>query len=471
MVPPRVVFGMDPRPAPDASCVAHVSGSGESEAGFGIGDVLDGTAYRLTRLLGRGASAFVFRAEHTKLRSRVVVKLLAARVDEAPERADRMRLEAQALARLRHPNLVEVIDSGFARGRLFFVMDDDGGLPLTEAIGANGRMAPTDAVAVLSDVLDGLAFVHGEGLVHRDLHPDNLLVCPLADGRRVVRILDLGLVKLVGGHERHRLAPLAFPTALGAAVGTPRYMAPEQVRGLPVDARADLYAAGCVLYRLLVGRDPFAHHATPAEVLEAHLHESPIAPSRRVGGGEVGPALDAVVARALAKLPEARHPDATAMKAALLAAVRADAARALPGLPTVGDGARVWDRMEPRDARDADAGGPAHGPALAPPVATVPLAVATVPLTVETVPLAVATVRLAVEPSALTAAPTANGARSPRPAPQRRRRSGGALGVFLGSWLGCMLLTVALLVAMHGCRGEGKESRGEVGVDDRTRTR
>jgi serine/threonine-protein kinase len=149
-----------------------------------VGQLLDGTPYRLTRALARGASAFVYRAEHTKLGSPVIVKIMAATLDAAPELAGRMRQEAQALARLAHPNLVAVTDSGIASGRLFFVMDDDGGTPLTEVLGAAGRMTVEDAILVASEVLEGLAFIHESGLVHRDLHPNNLLVCPRLDGGR-----------------------------------------------------------------------------------------------------------------------------------------------------------------------------------------------------------------------------------------------------------------------------------------------
>lgn len=327
---------------------------------FGVGQLLEGTPYRLTRALARGASAFVYRAEHTKLGSPVIVKIMAATVDAAPELAGRMRQEAQALARLAHPNLVAVTDSGIASGRLFFVMDDDGGTPLAEVLGAAGRMTVEDAILVASEVLEGLAFIHESGLVHRDLHPNNLLVCPRLDGGRTVRILDLGLVKVLGGHERHNLQPLAIPTAEGVTLGTPHFMAPEQARGGTVDARADLYAVGCVLYRLLTGREPFAHHAAAAHVLAAHLREYPTPPSVVCGPAVVGQAVEAVLMAALAKRPEDRFDSARAMKGALLAARERDARAAPTATPTVVGESAHASRTESIDALPEGAPIPFH---------------------------------------------------------------------------------------------------------------
>ncbi|MBM4360928.1 MAG: serine/threonine protein kinase, partial [Deltaproteobacteria bacterium] len=301
-----------------------MSGVGVGHGEIAVGQLLEGTAYRLLEVLGRGASAVVYRAEHTKLRTRVVIKWMNATMSADPDRAGRMRLEAQALARLAHPNLVAVTDSGVAGDRLFFVMEDDGGVALEAAIGASGRLSPEDAVRAVGDVLEGLAFIHESGLVHRDLHPDNLLVSTRADGSRVVRILDLGLVKVLSGHEQHRLGPLALPTAEGTTLGTPRYMAPEQVRGGPVDARSDLYAIGCVLHRLLVGRDPYAHHATAGQVLAAQLAEPVRPPSTWLPDFGLGPALERELMRALEKEPARRFASAHEMSAALRAAVVAD---------------------------------------------------------------------------------------------------------------------------------------------------
>ena len=301
-----------------------------SDGRLSVGSVLEGTPFRLVELLGRSANAEVFRAEHVTLRKRVLVKLNERTRDEDPRLAERMRLEAQALARLQHPNLMEVIDTGVASGRPFIVMEDEGGRLLSDVLASGTPLEPAECVAYACDLLDGLGFAHESGLVHRDIQPQNSILVPRAGRRAVARILDFGLVKVLGGQDRHRLSPLAMPTAFGATLGSPRYMAPEQARGESVDFRADLYGLGAVLFHMLAGRDPFAHHDGLARLTAAHIAEVPAAPSAHAPG--VGPALDAVVLRALAKSPAARFASAIEMRDALQVAIRDDAvasARAL----------------------------------------------------------------------------------------------------------------------------------------------
>ncbi|MSP26549.1 MAG: serine/threonine protein kinase [Myxococcales bacterium] len=293
-----------------------------SNAGQGVDRVLEGTSLRLIASLGRGATGELYRAEHVKLKKRVLVKVTDRTRADAPELAERMRLEAQALARLVHANLVEVIDTGISAGRPYVVMEDDGGWTLADILARQQRIVPRDAVPLACDVLDGLAFIHASGLVHRNIQPQSVLVCPRPGGREIARIIDFGMVKVLGGHDQHHLAPLAMHTAVGTAIGTPRYAAPEQAMGEAVEPRTDLYGVGAMLYHMLAGRDPFAHHASLPALIAAQLREVPRPPSTETPG--LGAALDRVVLRALAKKPAERFATAKEMREALMAAVAQD---------------------------------------------------------------------------------------------------------------------------------------------------
>ncbi len=441
---------------------------GDGGERIGVGLLLEGTPYRLVRALGRGASSVVYRGEHTDLRTPVVVKVMTATVDAAPELADRMRLEAQALARLAHPNLVSVIDSGIADGRMFFVMDDDGGIPLTDALGASGRMTERDAVTATTEVLEGLAFIHDNGLVHRDIHPNNLLVCTRPDGGRTVRILDLGLVKVLGGHDKHRLSPLANPTAEGTSLGTPRYMSPEQARGGAVDGRSDLYALGCVLYRLLVGQDPFAHHTTTGQLLAAQLGEAITPPSQIAPDAHIGSAVEDVVMTALAKRADERFQSARAMQTALHAALAQSGPTEQLAEPTVAGDRASYSRTQSLDEHappDAHAvGAPPFGrvPSNAPSLGARPLGGE---------PAAAATLALdAASEESLDGATQPierahQAAVEPRPRAHGRATSStkATVGVFTAGWLAGLVLTVVSLVAAKSCGAPAAQTeRGQV---------
>ena len=170
-----------------------------------------------------------------------------------------MRLEAQATSALSgHPNIVEIFDLGrTAEGRPYLAMERLVGRTLKQEVAARGALPVAEAIGLVKQLLAGLAAAHGAGLVHRDIKPDNLFLCDAgADGARRLKILDFGIVKVVSAGKRGP-RPLAIPTGEGMAIGTPRFLSPEQATGRPVDARADLYAAGCVLFWLIAGRDPF----------------------------------------------------------------------------------------------------------------------------------------------------------------------------------------------------------------------
>lgn len=272
--------------------------------------LLDGTPYRYIAPLGQGGMGDVVEAEHVALGKRVVVKLLQERHANRADYIDRMRIEAQALAKITHPNLVQVTDFGqTAQGRTFLVMERLRGRNLREELDQRKFLPVLEAMNIVRQSLQGLAAAHDAGIVHRDVKLENLFLCDSTTNRRAVKVLDFGVAKVIGITGENTPLPLAFPTAEGVAMGTPRYFSPEQARGREVDWRTDVYASGIVLYTLVTGKGPFDHHTTLLELTRAHAFETPETPSR-IAPQFVPPELDAAILKALAKDPIDRFPTA-----------------------------------------------------------------------------------------------------------------------------------------------------------------
>jgi eukaryotic-like serine/threonine-protein kinase len=283
------------------------------------GDLLEGTAYRAVRKIGEGGMGEVLEAEHRALGHRVVVKVIREELAGRPEMRDRMRVEAQALARIRHPSLVMVTDAGHTRSRRpFVVMERLFGRSLREELYSRKVLPVGEAAEIGRQVLLGLCAAHGAGLVHRDIKPDNIFLCQSDDGRPCVKVLDFGVVKIVqAGRDPRTPEPLAAPTGENVTLGTPRYFSPEQARGArDLDARSDLYSVGLVLYGMVAGRGPFDQYRRLSELFHAHAVEAPLPPSA-VAPQPVPEVLDRIVARALAKPREERFPDAQSFADAL----------------------------------------------------------------------------------------------------------------------------------------------------------
>jgi serine/threonine protein kinase len=275
-------------------------------------DPLAGTAYRSIAPLGRGATGEVVEAEHRALGKRVVVKLLQRDLARRPDLVDRMRLEGQALARLTHENLVAVLDLQVTlEGRPFLVMERLHGRTLREELHARSALPAFEAIDLARQALAGLGAAHEAGLVHRDVTLANLFVChprPGAAGR-VLKLLDFGLAKVVSRAGGRAPAPLQASTEEGVSMGTPRFFSPEQAAGERVDARADLYAMGMVLYTMVTGRVPFADLVALDELLAAHLTLTPARPSL-LAPWPLPPGLDEAIARAMEKRPQDRFASA-----------------------------------------------------------------------------------------------------------------------------------------------------------------
>ncbi len=300
----------------------NVRGALSEGTGFG--------RYRVARVLGDGASGVVYEAEclaepaqepddgrrSVKVGDRVALKIIHRHLIKDRQISRRFLREARILSRLHGDNLVDLVDFGEVEdGRLFMALELVEGTPLDQLARA-GPMAVERAVGIIRQVCCALEVAHGIGVVHRDLKPGNVIVTG-TEGDEHVHVLDFGMAKMLRADASQSLTAL---TEQNMVFGTPEYMAPEQARGDEVDARADVYAAGIMLYELITGTVPFGG-ATPISIMTAHLMEEPAPPSSRTDPGRVAPALEAVVLHALAKRPADRYASATALATALSGAL------------------------------------------------------------------------------------------------------------------------------------------------------
>ena len=262
--------------------------------------------YRIQKVLGEGAFGVVCLAEHTMMGRRVALKLL--RPDMGADRSflQRFRREAQIASSLDHPAITTIFDYGEVAGTCFIAMEFLEGETLASKLKREGPQPLARAWELLAPVFSALEVAHARGVVHRDLKPANIMV--LRDGR--VKVLDYGIAKTVRGG-----GPAL--TRIGTVLGTPLYISPEQAAGASeLDARADLYAMGVILFEVLTGRPPFTRKGT-AELLRAHIAERPPRLGEARPGEHFPEALEAIVARLLAKRPEERYKDARSVAASL----------------------------------------------------------------------------------------------------------------------------------------------------------
>jgi WD40 repeat protein/tRNA A-37 threonylcarbamoyl transferase component Bud32 len=275
--------------------------------------------YRIESLLGSGGMSVVYLAEDLRLKRRVALKLLAARLAEDESFRDRFLRESELAASIDHPNIVPIYEAGTTEDILFIAMRYVEGSDLKERL-QRGRLDPGDAAGILAQVASALDAAHARGLVHRDVKPSNVLLDTGArpDGSDHVYLADFGLTKQVS--EETGIAED------GHLMGTIDYVAPEQVAGAEIDGRADVYSLGCVLYECLVGQPPFRRDSDIAVVF-AHLEAEPPPPSAQ--RPELPAALDAVTARALAKDPEQRYPSCRELARAAVAVAVDEGSRLL----------------------------------------------------------------------------------------------------------------------------------------------
>jgi|JI10StandDraft_1071094.scaffolds.fasta_scaffold05207_9 serine/threonine protein kinase len=271
-----------------------------------LGTTVDGR-YRVLEVIGRGGMGVVYKVEHVRMGKIAAMKVLHRDLVDDAEASQRFEREAAAVSRLHHPNAVQVFDFGAVGDALYLIMEYVRGQDLGAIVERDGPLPFARAAPLLVQILGALTEAHELGIVHRDLKPDNVLVTRTTGGRDFAKVLDFGLAKMARGHD-------PGDSDQGQIVGTPYFMAPEQIRGDAVDARADLYAMGALMYRVLTGRYVFTA-ATAVGVLTKHLTAEAEPPSRIQPG--LAPEIDALIARALAKDPAQRWSSAAALAEAI----------------------------------------------------------------------------------------------------------------------------------------------------------
>ena len=308
------------------------------------GRTLDGR-YEVQGELGRGGMARVYRGIDTVLGRPIAVKVLLAQYTEDANFVNRFRREAQAAARLNHPNLVQVYDTGSDDGVHYIVMEFVDAKTVADLL-SSGRIMPDRAVEFVEAVCDALAVAHANGVIHRDVKPANIMVT--RNGQ--VKVTDFGIARVTSNETVAQTA---------AVLGTASYLSPEQAQGGPIDQRSDLYSLGCVLYEMLTGRPPFTADS-PVAVASKHVLEQATPPSRL--NPDVTPQLDAVVMRALSKNPDNRYQDAEEMSADLERAGEGLPVAATPLLPDAPPTTRVIHSAQPQPTSVLPPGEAPEGP-------------------------------------------------------------------------------------------------------------
>ncbi|MCP3137177.1 serine/threonine-protein kinase [Pyxidicoccus xibeiensis] len=256
--------------------------------------------------IGSGGMGVVYRATHPLIGKQVAIKVLRAEL-VSPQQVERLLIEARAVNAIRHPGIIDIFGFGdLPDGRPYIIMELLRGDSLSTRIRQQGRLDVGTCLWILDQMLAALGAAHRSGVVHRDLKPGNVFIAEGMDGTHSVKLVDFGIAKLVRSHDG--------PTTVdGSILGTPEFMAPEQIRGAPVSPSMDLYAVGIIAFQMLTGSRPF--NGEPYQVMFAHIEQVPPLPSSRVPG--IPPELDTLVLQLLAKQPELRPESAEAVRQAL----------------------------------------------------------------------------------------------------------------------------------------------------------
>jgi serine/threonine protein kinase len=315
-------------------------------------------SYRLTNRLGVGGMGEVWCAEHRLLAREAAIKLIRSESAPGADAQERFRREAQTLAALRSRNTIELFDYGVTDdGTFFYVMELLEGMDLETLVQRHGPQSAARVQALLMQACSSLAEAHTAGLVHRDIKPANLYICRAADEVDVLKVLDFGLVRSLAdaaqrpqGRTLEELArelegqdqALSKLTAAGAIMGTPEYMAPEQILGLETDGRTDIYALGCVAYYALSGKLAFPSKPDPMATMLAHLQSDPPELAGLIRSSAAA-AISTIVMRCMARRPEDRPPSVSALRRELAQLTFSE-----DELWSEDDATDWWDRHVPR---------------------------------------------------------------------------------------------------------------------------
>lgn len=257
--------------------------------------------YHIVKKLGEGGMGAVYLGEHVKMGRKSAIKVMSQSLANDPDAIARFNREAANAARINHPNVCAIYDFGETKdGLIYLAMEYIEGEALTDIIEREGVLHPQRAANILRQVGDALQAAHDLGIVHRDLKPDNIMITRGRDGSDVVKVVDFGIAKAMGGEEGQKV------TKTGLVVGTPEYMSPEQLAGDKLDGRSDLYSLALVFYRMLTGTLPFQAD-TAQEVMIKRLTDEPMPLNQALPGANFPPRLQQVMDRALQRMPQERY--------------------------------------------------------------------------------------------------------------------------------------------------------------------
>ncbi len=272
--------------------------------------------YQISDVIGRGGMSVVYSARHTYMNNEVAIKILNQQLTSDPVSLERFRQEAEALSKLKHKNIVQVMDFGVSStGQAFLIMDFLRGESLEDFLENHGGMPINRAIHIFSQACDGFAQAHAIGIIHRDIKPSNIVVVQEAGEVDVVKIVDFGIAKLAdqSGKTSQQL------TQAGEVFGSPLYMSPEQCKGLPLDARSDIYSLGCVMYELFTELPPLIGDSS-FDTMNKHVQEMPLSLRGVAPNLEIPVLIDKLVLKALRKEPEKRQQSMQDLKAELIKA-------------------------------------------------------------------------------------------------------------------------------------------------------
>lgn len=268
-----------------------------------VGTVID-DKFEIVEKIGTGGFGSVYGAIQRQFDRKVAIKLLNTTVLLERDGVARFEREAKAISALKHKHIVSFYGFGIWKQTPYMVMELIDGVPLQEIIARDSRLEPARALRLIKQVLEALSCAHRVGIVHRDLKPSNILIAKEPDGSESVKIIDFGLAKLMPGYG----IPGQKLTETGYALGTCHYMPPEQALGIPVDERADIYSAGCILYQMLAGKEPFVADDNVA-IMYQHINDTPEPLAKRINESASVPvdAISALVNNCMAKDKNARY--------------------------------------------------------------------------------------------------------------------------------------------------------------------
>ena len=286
-----------------------------------LGKTLGGR-YRIARVIGAGSMATVYRAEQAGDPPEVALKIMNPAISGDPRFLRRFRREAMTAARFSHPNTVRIFEYGVDGRHVFIAMELAPGREVAALLAEERRFSERRAAQIMIEVCGALEAAHAGGIVHRDLKPENIMIYqerrdPTVDR---IKVLDFGLAKLLEDAPASSTTGSALSvtrsaiTNLGAVIGTPEYISPEQARSEPVDARSDIYACGVLLYQMVTGHAPFTD-GDALEIIVRHVREAPRRPGERIHG--LNPRFESIILTALAKEPSQRQQSASELRAAL----------------------------------------------------------------------------------------------------------------------------------------------------------